>query len=236
MIYYEIHGDGHPLIMLHGNMESSEFFKAQVAFFKARYKVITIDSRGHGRSSFGDLPITIDLLADDVLDVMNTLDIKKAALLGFSDGGNIALRLAEKDVSCFPDVTRFSAMIVVGANLYTRNLKLSVILPYRALHLLFKALGFIPQCRRKAMLMSLVTEEQGFDEDLLRLVKIPILVMAGQNDMIKENHTRELAKLLPNATLNILPGASHFLLSERSDEANAIIDAFLNEQLTSSSG
>ncbi len=236
MIHYKIHGDGHPLIMLHGNMESSEYFKAQVAFFKTKYKVITIDSRGHGRSGFGDLPITIDLLADDVLDVMNTLGIKKAALLGFSDGGNIALRLAEKSVSGFPDATRFSAMIVVGANLYTQNLKPSVILPYRALYLLFRALGFIPRYRRKAMLMSLVTEEQGFNENLLRLVKIPILVMAGQNDMIKEDHTRELAALLPNAILNILPHASHFLLSERPDEANVIIDAFLTEHLTSSSG
>ena len=89
-------GEGEPLILLHGNGENSEYFEYQIEFFSRYYRVIAVDSRGHGRSERGSGELTLQRIADDLFEFMNQLSIEKANLLGFSDGGNIALLFALK--------------------------------------------------------------------------------------------------------------------------------------------
>ena len=91
--YYIESGHGTPLILLHGNGESCEYFLGQMDTFARWFHVYAIDTRGHGKTPRGDMPFTIRQFADDLLGFMDDHQIEKAHLLGFSDGGNIAMVL-----------------------------------------------------------------------------------------------------------------------------------------------
>jgi alpha-beta hydrolase superfamily lysophospholipase len=93
-IYYAIYGSGEPLILLHGGLGNTDYWGGQIAAFSAKYKVINIASRGHGRSTRDDQAYGYHLMASDVLAVMDILSIKKASIVGWSDGGNIGLDIA----------------------------------------------------------------------------------------------------------------------------------------------
>ena len=93
-LYYQEKGTGEPLILLHGNGEDSSYFKNQIDYFQNTYRVIAIDTRGHGRSPRGDAPFTIEQFACDLYDFMQEHRISNAIILGFSDGANIAMRFA----------------------------------------------------------------------------------------------------------------------------------------------
>ena len=108
---YEEKGQGFPLIMLHGNRQNLTYFKNQIDFFSKKYKVIAIDTRGHGRSPAGNAPCTIRQFADDLNDFMEQKNIEKAHILGFSDGGNTAA------VFALNHSEKIGKLILSGANL-----------------------------------------------------------------------------------------------------------------------
>ena len=91
-LHYIEQGTGFPLLLLHGNGESSEYFIHQISFFSKKYRVIALDTRGHGSSPRGERPFTIGQFAEDLCGFMQEHGISRAHILGFSDGGNIALR------------------------------------------------------------------------------------------------------------------------------------------------
>ena len=95
-LHYTEQGSGFPLILLHGNGEDSSYFVHQIDHFSKQYRVIALDTRGHGQSPRGEKPFSIKQFAEDLHDFMNEKGIDKAILLGFSDGGNIALTFALK--------------------------------------------------------------------------------------------------------------------------------------------
>ena len=108
--YYIDKGQGEPLILLHGNGENCDYFKGQIDEFARYYHVYALDTRGHGKTPRGNAPFTIRQFADDLLGFMDAHSIDKAHLLGFSDGGNIAMVFAIK----YPD--RVNRLILNGAN------------------------------------------------------------------------------------------------------------------------
>ena len=110
-------GQGQPLILLHGNGESCDYFEHQTPYFATDYRVIAIDTRGHGKSPRGEKPFTIKQFAEDLHDFMDEKPVGKAILLGFSDGGNIALEFALK----YPE--RVEKLIIDGANLFPSGVK-----------------------------------------------------------------------------------------------------------------
>ena len=126
---YEERGQGFPLILLHGNGENLTYFKDQIAFFSDEYRVIAVDTRGHGRSPRGIAPFTIRQFADDLREFMEELGIDRAHILGFSDGGNIAAVFAMK----YPE--KVEKLILNGANLDPSGVKgyfqIPIILAYR---------------------------------------------------------------------------------------------------------
>ena len=116
-LYYREAGSGEPLIMLHGNGESGEYFINQIEHFQSRYRVIAPDTRGHGRSPRGEAPFTIAQFANDLYDFMQGLGIARAVLLGFSDGANIAMKFAMQH----PEMVK--ALILNGGNLDPSGVK-----------------------------------------------------------------------------------------------------------------
>ena len=109
LFYIDI-GTGTPLIFLHGNGEDHTIFNASISFFQNKFRVIAIDSRGHGQSTLGNKPLSIPLLSSDIVDFINLFKLNDVILVGFSDGGNAALEVA----STIQD--KISKIIVVGSN------------------------------------------------------------------------------------------------------------------------
>ena len=111
VLYYQEKGKKEPFILLHGNGEDSSYFKNQIEYFSDRYRVIALDTRGHGKSPRGTRPFTIEQFSCDLYDFMEDHEISKAVILGFSDGANIAMKFAMK----YPN--RVKALILNGGNL-----------------------------------------------------------------------------------------------------------------------
>ena len=216
-------GQGQPLILLHGNGESCDYFEHQISIFAKDYNVIAIDTRGHGKSPRGEKPFTIIQFAEDLHDFMEEKGITKANLLGFSDGGNIALTFALK----YPD--RIDKMIIDGANLFPSGVKLLYQWPievgYRIAKLFSKK---SEQAKQNAEMLGLMVNEPHIDPSELARLTMPVLVVAGTKDMIKESHTKLIYKSLPNAQLSILEG-DHFVANKNADVFNKVVDEFLRK-------
>lgn len=220
--YFE-QGQGQPLILLHGNGENYDYFKHQISFFSDDHRVIAIDTRGHGKSPRGEKPFTIKQFAEDLHDFMDEKGIEKAILLGFSDGGNIALTFALK----YPD--RVEKMIVDGANLFPKGVKplyqWPIEMGYRIAKLFAKKSD---KAHQNAEMLGLMVNEPHIEPSELASLTMPVLVVAGNKDMIKESHTRLIYKSLPNAQLAILEG-DHFVANKNPDAFNKVVADFLRK-------
>ena len=220
---YVERGAGDALILLHGNGESLDYFAGQLDFFARFYRVIALDTRGHGASPRGSAPFTIRQFAEDLRAFMDERGIDAAHILGFSDGGNIALSFALK----YPQ--RVRKLILNGANLDPLGVKLHVQIPIvLGYHLARLFAGKRPEARRRMELLGLMVNEPHFAPQDLRKLELPALVIAGDRDMIRDRHTRLIADSLPNARLAILKG-NHFIANQRPEEFNRAVAEFLAE-------
>ena len=218
---YEERGNGSPLVLLHGNGEDLSYFRHQTEYFSANFRVIAVDTRGHGKSPRGDAPFTIRQFAEDLKNFLDSLGIEKADILGFSDGGNIALIFAMK----YPD--RVNRLILNGANLFSYGVKASVQLPivigYRIASRFAKK---SPEARRNAELLGLMVNDPDIKPKELSAVRARTLVIAGTRDMIQRSHTELIYKSLPDARIAFVRG-DHFIADKNPDEFNRIVGRFL---------
>ena len=216
-------GQGQPLILLHGNGESCDYFEHQIAYFSKQYHVIALDTRGHGQSPRGEKPFTIKQFAEDLLDFMDEKSIERAIILGFSDGGNIALTFALK----YPE--RIEKLILNGANLFPSGVKplyqWPIEIGYRIARLFSKKSD---KAKQNAEMLGLMVNEPHIEPSELARLTMPVLVIAGTKDMIKESHTRLIYKSLPNAQMNIIEG-DHFVANKNADAFNKVVDLFLRK-------
>ena len=222
-LFYLEKGQGDPLILLHGNGESSEYFKKQIDEFAKWYHVFAVDTRGHGKSPRGTRPFTIRQFAEDLLCFMDQHQIEKAHLLGFSDGGNIAMIFAMRH----PE--RVDRLILNGANLNTRGVKRSTQIPieigYRVAGLFA---GKSDSARLHAEMLGLMVNDPNVRKEDLKMIRARTLVIAGTKDVIRESQTRTIAKGIRDSRLVILKG-SHFIASENPKEFNSAVLDFLKK-------
>ena len=221
-LHYTETGTGYPLILLHGNSESGEVFVHQKAYFSNVYRVIAVDTRGHGQSPRGTEPFTIRQFVKDLHEFMDDLKIEKAHLLGFSDGGNIALLFAIQ----YPE--RVNKLIVSGANLDTSGIKG---IYQGVIELGYKFASFMTKIREGAKknveFLSLMVNDPNIKIEDLKKIKAPTLVMAGTKDMVKENHTKLIKNTIPNASLVIIEG-THFIPVKKHEVFNKEVKEFLD--------
>ena len=222
-LHFKEQGEGQTLILLHGNGENCDYFEHQIQYFSNQYHLFAIDTRGHGQSPRVDQPFTIKQFAEDLHDFMDEKGIEKAILLGFSDGGNIALTFGLK----YPE--RIDKLILNGANLFPSGVKplyqWPIEIGYRIAKLFSKK---SEQAKHNAELLGLMVKEPHIDPTDLARLTMPVLVIAGTKDMIKEFHTKLIYKSLPNAQLNIIEG-DHFVANKNADAFNKVVDAFLRK-------
>ncbi len=221
--HYIEKGFGEPLILLHGNGEDLTYFKQQMEAFSPHFRVIAIDTRGHGNTPRGVAPFTIRQFADDLLGFMDANKIEKANILGFSDGGNIAMIFAMKH----PE--RVNRLILDGANLDPSGVKSSFQIPIELGYMVARLFAKrSPEARLKAELLGLMVNDPMVGPEELGKIQAPTLVIAGDKDMIKESHTRLIASRIPGAKLKILPG-DHFIANKNPKSFNEAVLSFLQE-------
>ena len=224
MHHYIEQGSGEPLILLHGNGEDSSYFEHQVEPFSRYFRVIAIDTRGHGQTPRGEAPFTIRQFAEDLLGFLDAQDIGKANILGFSDGGNIAM------VFALMHPERVNKLILNGANLDASGVKRSIQIPieigYRIARLFANK---SPEARKNAEMLGLMVNDPNVKPDELSRIQAPTLVIAGAKDMIKESHTRLIAAHIPGSELVIVPG-NHFIANKAPEAFNKAVLQFLLEQ------
>ncbi len=218
--YIEI-GSGEPLILLHGNGEDCSYFEHQMEPFARHFRVIAIDTRGHGQTPRGKAPFTIRQFAEDLLGFMDAHDITKANLLGFSDGGNIAM------VFSLAHPERVNKLILNGANLDASGVKRCVQIPIEIGYRIAKSFANkSPEAKKNAEMLGLMVNDPNVNPEELSRIQASTLVIAGNRDMIKESHTRLIAGNIPGAKLAIIPG-NHFIANKEPEPFNEAVLRFL---------
>lgn len=231
-IYYATYGKGDPIILLHGGMGNGDHWAFQVKALSSTHQVIVIDSRGQGRSTRSKAKPSYDIMADDVLAVMDKLKLTKASLVGWSDGGEIALKLAIHH----PD--RVDKLFIIGANYDAKGSKPRSGKPAAT----FTA--YSAKCRKDyarlsktpkqfdahvQWLLPLWRNPMGFTKDELKQITAPTVVADGEHDEIIElDQIKEMAQLIPNAKLEIFKDTSHFAIWQDPDSVNKVLVELLD--------
>lgn len=214
LIHYRVHGQGQPLLLLHGGLSSSLDWYAQLPELSRQFKVVSIDSRGHGHSTLGQQPYGYTLLANDVLAVMDQLGLSSADVAGWSDGGNIALLLAQRH----PE--RVRRVLAISANAHPDGLTdeasdtikgMNPEKPPRLKQLLYFLQSPHPSrlvALRRAVL-AMWQYGPHFSCDNLSQISAPVLLMIGENDDIALEHAEHMLSCLPHGTLEVLDSVGH---------------------------
>jgi pimeloyl-ACP methyl ester carboxylesterase len=212
-LYYATIGRGPPVVLLHGGLANSDYWGNQVRALLPRHTVILMDSRGHGRSTRDSRPYGYDLMADDVAGLLDTLHIRRADVVGWSDGAILGLDLAIRH----PD--RVGKIFAFAANTVTSGVQEGVeknptFARYieRAGHE-YARLSATPTQYDEfvAQISKMWNTEPNWTDAQLQSIKTPVLVVDGDHDeAIKRAHTEYIAATIPGAGLLILPNVSHF--------------------------
>jgi len=221
-IYYESYGRGEPLILLHGNNESMTSLRAQLQYLSEKFKVIAIDTRGQGNSKdLSVMPYSYELFAKDIIHVMDKLGVKKANVLGWSDGGNIGLIMASK----YPD--RVNKLAIFGANLFSGKEAIAEeiiqLFEKRKADLMKTSKANTSELR----LTNLVLQEPNISIEQLKAIKIPVLVMAGEKDVVKLKHTELISQSIHQSRLYIFPDGDHYVPLKQPAPFNKIVTDFM---------
>lgn len=224
-LYYEEKGRGEPIFLLHGNGEDGTYFVNQLSFFSDQYRMIAVDTRGHGKSPRGTAPFTMEQFAADLRELMERLQIASAVILGFSDGANIAMKFALK----YPE--KVKALILNGGNLNTKGVKRSIQIPIEIGYRFAKLFaGKSAEARAHMEILGLMVNEPNITPEELCAIQAPTLVIAGTKDMIKLSHTEMIAENMPNAKLSVIPG-DHFIANKNAEAFNKEVEDFLWKNL-----
>ena len=219
---YKKAGEGKPLILLHGNGGSSADFALQTNYFSGFREVISVDTRGHGNSPRGDVPMSFPQFAKDILAFLDEQEIEKADIIGFSDGANTAILFAAENPK------RVGKLILCGACTSPKAVKRSVQIPIEIGYWIASRFKN-PEAKKNAEILGLMVNDFGISKEHLRQIQAETLVLAGTKDMIRESHTKMIAETIPKAKLVFLEG-DHFLPMKRTDAFNKTVEAFLKEE------
>jgi len=232
-IHYAIYGEGPPVIFVHGGLANSDYWGNQVKAVAAHHTVILMDSRGHGRSTRDARPYGYDLMADDVVALMDVLKIPKADIVGWSDGGIIGIDLALRHRDRIGKVFAFAANTVTSGVVegVEKNPTFAAYIERAGREYAEHSAtpkdydAFVDQ------ISKMWADQPNWTDDQLKVIDSPVLVVDGDHDeAIKRAHTESIAATIPHAGLLILPNASHFAFLQDPDQFNFAILHFLGDE------
>lgn len=223
-LYYEVYGTGEPLVLLHGNSGSIKDYYQQIPVLSKQYKIIAVDTRGQGKSKdTSKKDFTYKLFADDVKALADELKLDKVNIVGWSDGGNTGLEFALK----YPE--RLNKLVTIGANAFPEGVEDKLIESFTSQ---IKQLNDMAsgETFNERRLLKIMLTEPGISKDDLNKIKSKVLVIAGDRDVIKPDHTEFISKQIPNAEKKIYKDTTHMVPYEQPDQLNADILSFLSKK------
>jgi pimeloyl-ACP methyl ester carboxylesterase len=230
-IHYRVYGKGAPVILLHGGLANSDYWGRQITALVPGHMVIVMDSRGHGRSTRDARGFGYDLMADDVVALMDVLGVRKADIVGWSDGGIIGLDLALRHKD------RVGKIFAFAANSLTSGVKDEVEKnPTFANYIQragreYAAHSATPKAYDDfvAQIGKMWAEQPNWTDGQLQSIQSPVWIVDGDHDeAIRREHTEYLAATIPHAGLLILPNASHFAFLQDPEMFNRAMLRFLD--------
>jgi len=232
-IYYAVYGEGSPVILLHGGLANTEYWGNQIKALAPHHTVIVMDSRGHGRSTRDARAYGYDLMADDVVRLMDVLKVSRADVVGWSDGAILGLDLAIRH----PD--RVGKIFAFAANTVPSGVK-DEVEKNPTFAAFIKRAGQEYDTRSATpkeydafveQISKMWASEPNWTDAQLKAITSSVLVVDGDHDeAIKREHTEYIAATIPNAGLLILPNASHFAFLQDPNFFNFAILHFLGDQ------
>jgi pimeloyl-ACP methyl ester carboxylesterase len=229
-IWYAVFGQGAPVILLHGGLANSNYWGNQVPVLSKYYQVVVMDSRAHGRSTRDGQRISYELMASDVIGLMDYLKMKKTAIVGWSDGAIIGLVIAIRHAERLSRLFAFGANTDPGAA--KQNLAESPVLKLLSARLEkeYRQLSPTPDQYNslREQLGQMQQTQPNFTADELRSIRVPVWIVDGDHEeVIKRENTLFMADEIPGAELLIQPGVSHFAFLQDPEQCNSDLLHFL---------
>lgn len=224
-MYCEIYGTGKPLLMIHGNNGSINAFENNIPYFAKRYKVIVADSRSQGKSVDPQDSLSFEMMADDEAALLNALHIDSAYIVGWSDGGIIALLLAMRH----PE--KVIKLLATGANLWPDSTDIDIFpSDYKNEKKQFDTTNtknlVTPKLKNDWKMFLLDWLQPNISLSSLQSIKCPSLIICGDHDVIKIEHTVLIYQNIPHAYLWVVPNSSHSTFRDHRDEFDEQINEF----------
>jgi pimeloyl-ACP methyl ester carboxylesterase len=222
-LYYEVYGNGEPLLLVHGNGGSIASLAAQIEYFRDRYQVIAMDSRDHGRSGDSEGPLTYEKMADDLAALLDHLEADPVDVLGWSDGGIEALLLGMR----YPEKVR--RLVAMAPNLNPSEDALypeTIALMREAVDSMSDEERDTPEGRREFKATEMMLEEPNIDVSELEAIEAPTLIMVGEHDLIRPEHAVEIYEHLQYGALKILRNATHTAPQDDPARFNRTVERF----------
>ena len=251
-MHYQVEGEGQPLLLIHGLGSSGRDWELQVAYFADRYQVITLDMRGHGKSSKPPGPYSIPLFAGDTASVLEMLEVAPVHVVGISMGGMIAFQLAVDR----PELVKSVVVVNSGPDFVIRSIKdrlqvwqRFIITRVLGLRKMAEVLGerMFPkpehaQVRKVFVERWVENDKQAYQESMKAIVgwsvadrigeiRCPALIIASDEDYTPVESKQAYVQKMPNAELAVIEDARHAVPVERPEQFNAVLEAFLSKQV-----
>ena len=229
-IWYATFGKGEPVLFVHGGLANSDWWGNQVRALEGKYRVIVMDSRGHGRSTRNAQGYSYDLMASDVLGLMAFLHLKKVALIGWSDGAIVGLDIAIKHPERLSKLFAFAANYDPAGVADASKSRIATEFIRRS-GADYAKLSPTPKgyVQFSNAIQKMWAREPHWTKSDLEKITVPTWIVDSDHDeMITHDQPRTMADWIPNAGLLILPDASHFGFVQQPREFNFAIEEFLN--------
>jgi pimeloyl-ACP methyl ester carboxylesterase len=217
-LYYETYGTGKPLLFLHGNGGSIKSARYKIDYFRKHFKVIAIDSRGHGKSQDPSPHLTYVQMAKDVATLLDSLHLDSVYVSGQSDGGILGLLLAINHPK------KVSKVVTFGANMFPGKKAIPDVIDKMVMDTLRLTKDL--QTRR---LFELLGQQPNITEKDLQKISCAFLLISGDRDVIRLEHSLTMFYNIKKSNLFIMPGATHFGSYEKPELFNTVVLDFLNK-------
>jgi pimeloyl-ACP methyl ester carboxylesterase len=229
-MYYEVYGTGQPLLLIHGNSGSIGDMSNQIEYFSKKYQVIAADSRDHGKTldtlNMADT-LSYEMMADDYNALLDYLKIDSADIIGWSDGGINGLLLAMN----YPK--KVKKLVTMGANLWPDTTAIDPYI-YDSFKRQYQLLQMRPLTTETKIMrrhFAMIMMQPDISTAQLKKITCPALIVGGDHDAIRPQHTVLIAQSIPNSNLWIAPDAGHGLMvSKYKNKFNTEVDDFLTRR------
>ena len=229
LAYSEV-GQGSPVIVLHGGPANASYLSGQVQVLRAHHRVISIDTRGHGRSTLGETPLGYNVFADDVVALMAHLQIAKADIVGWSDGAITGLDMAMRHPDKVGKVLAFGANVRTSGTYADADSKPAFAAFLARAPEEYRKLSPTPEAfgQLDLELQRMYATQPNWTTEQLNTIKSKVLVVDGEHDeVIRPEHTRDIAQSIPGAKLVFIEDTSHFAFLQAPEAFNKVMLDFL---------